>query len=57
MFQNRDAAALCAYFGWLEKNIGGGQVDEVSGADKLEQLRLKTKIESSNFLWILANLF
>jgi len=35
----RDGAALCRYFAWLEKNVPGGKVDEVSGADQLEAYR------------------
>ena len=35
----RDAAALCIYFAWLEKTISRETVTEVSGADKLEEIR------------------
>ena len=35
----RDAAALCSYFAWLEKEIPTGTVTEISGADKLASLR------------------
>ena len=35
----RDAAALCSYFAWLEKEVPKGTVCEISGADKLESLR------------------
>lgn len=35
----RDAAALCCYFAWLEKNISKQVITEVSGADKLEEFR------------------
>jgi Xaa-Pro aminopeptidase len=36
----RDAAALCSYFAWLEDQLAKGAViDEVDGANKLEQLR------------------
>ena len=35
----RDAAALCSYFAWLEKQIPTGTVTEISGADKLASLR------------------
>lgn len=35
----RDAAALCRYFAWLEKEIPKGHVTELSGADELERLR------------------
>lgn len=39
----RDGVALCQYFAWLEDAVGKGeQVDEMSGADKLESFR-KTK--------------
>ena len=31
----KDAAALCSYFAWLEKEVPKGSVSEVSGADKL----------------------
>jgi len=35
----RDAAALCSYLCWLDKNIDSGSVTEVTGADRLEQFR------------------
>ncbi|XP_058127544.1 xaa-Pro aminopeptidase ApepP [Anopheles ziemanni] len=36
----RDGVALCQYFAWLERCIRDGTpVDEISGADHLEQLR------------------
>jgi len=35
----RDSAALCQYFCWIQKNIGSGQVTEISGADALENFR------------------
>uniref|UniRef100_A0AAG5DP18 Xaa-Pro aminopeptidase n=1 Tax=Anopheles atroparvus TaxID=41427 RepID=A0AAG5DP18_ANOAO len=36
----RDGVALCQYFAWLERCIRDGTlVDEISGADQLEQLR------------------
>lgn len=36
----KDAAALCCYFAWLEKEIAKGHhVTEVSGAKKLDSLR------------------
>ncbi|ALC44134.1 ApepP [Drosophila busckii] len=36
----RDGVALCQYFAWLEQAIANGeQVDEISGADKLESFR------------------
>lgn len=35
----KDAAALCCYFAWLEKNVSSGQITEISGADKLEEFR------------------
>ncbi|KAI8071511.1 Creatinase/aminopeptidase [Gongronella butleri] len=36
----RDGAALVAYFAWLEKQLKAGvQLDEVDGADRLEQFR------------------
>lgn len=39
----RDGVALCQYFAWLEDAVAKGeQVDEMSGADKLESFR-KTK--------------
>ncbi|KAF4518461.1 hypothetical protein B566_EDAN002116 [Ephemera danica] len=38
----RDAAALCCYFAWLEREVlAGNLVTEISGADKLEQFRKK----------------
>lgn len=38
----RDGVALCQYFAWLEKMIEEkNKVDEISGADKLEELRSK----------------
>lgn len=40
----RDAAALCSYFCWLEKELQAGKViDEVDGADKLEAFRRAQK--------------
>lgn len=39
----RDAAALCCYFSWLEKNINLSTITEVTGADKLETLRSNQK--------------
>ncbi|XP_064545316.1 xaa-Pro aminopeptidase ApepP [Drosophila montana] len=39
----RDGVALCQYFAWLESAVARGEnVDEMSGADKLESFR-KTK--------------
>ncbi|EDV97544.1 xaa-Pro aminopeptidase ApepP [Drosophila grimshawi] len=39
----RDGVALCEYYAWLEDAVARGeQVDEISGADKLESFR-KTK--------------
>ncbi|XP_063235388.1 xaa-Pro aminopeptidase ApepP [Bacillus rossius redtenbacheri] len=36
----RDAAALCCYFAWLERQLKEGQVvTEISGADRLEEFR------------------
>jgi hypothetical protein len=35
----RDAAALCSYFSWLEKEVPKGKVDEMSGAEKLKEMR------------------
>ena len=35
----RDAAALCSYFAWLEKEIPKGTVTEVSGSERLLQFR------------------
>ena len=37
----RDGAALCDYFAWLEEElvVKGTKLDEVQGADKLEQMR------------------
>jgi Xaa-Pro aminopeptidase len=35
----RDAAAVCCYFAWLEKEVVKGTVTECSGAQKLEQFR------------------
>ena len=35
----RDAAALCCYFAWLEKEIPSGAVTEISGSDRLAQFR------------------
>lgn len=38
----RDGVALCQYFAWLERTIKAGKpVDEISGADQLEQFRSK----------------
>jgi Xaa-Pro aminopeptidase len=35
----RDAAAVCCYFAWLEKEVVNGTVTECSGAKKLEEFR------------------
>ncbi|KAJ8026346.1 Xaa-Pro aminopeptidase 1 [Holothuria leucospilota] len=35
----KDAVALCEYFRWLENEVPKGKVTEISGADKLEELR------------------
>lgn len=35
----RDAAALCCYFAWLEKNVKNSTITEISGAKKLEEFR------------------
>ncbi|XP_030841519.1 xaa-Pro aminopeptidase 1-like [Strongylocentrotus purpuratus] len=35
----RDAVALCEYFNWLEHEIPKGYLNEVTAADKLENLR------------------
>lgn len=35
----KDAVALCCYFSWLEKNVAGGQITEISGANKLHEFR------------------
>jgi len=35
----RDAAALCQYFAWLEKEIHKWNLNEVTAADKLEEFR------------------
>lgn len=35
----RDAAAVCCYFAWLEKEVARGTVTECSGAQKLEEFR------------------
>jgi Xaa-Pro aminopeptidase len=42
----RDAAALCQYLAWLEKNVAAGQITEISGADQLEKFRS----EQENFV-------
>ena len=42
----RDAAALCNYFAWLEKEVPSGQVTEISGSDKLASFRA----EMENFV-------
>jgi Xaa-Pro aminopeptidase len=42
----RDAAALCQYLAWLEKNVANGQITEISGADQLEIFRS----EQDNFV-------
>lgn len=40
----RDGAALIEYFAWLEKELQSGtKIDEVEGADKLEEFRKKQK--------------
>lgn len=35
----RDAAALCRYFAWLEKEAAKGTQTEISGADQLQKYR------------------
>lgn len=35
----KDAAALCCYFSWLEKNVQREKITEISGAQKLEEFR------------------
>lgn len=35
----KDAAALCCYFAWLERNINNTTITEISGAKKLEEFR------------------
>lgn len=37
----RDGAALCEYFAWLQQELTekGTKLDEVQGADKLEEIR------------------
>uniref|UniRef100_A0A1B6E280 Xaa-Pro aminopeptidase 1 n=1 Tax=Clastoptera arizonana TaxID=38151 RepID=A0A1B6E280_9HEMI len=35
----RDAAALCCYFSWLEREVHKGNITEISGANKLEEFR------------------
>ena len=42
----RDAAALCCYFAWLEKEISSGTITEISGSDKLAGFRA----EMENFV-------
>ena len=37
--QVRDAAALCEYYAWLEEEVPKGWLDEISAADRLEELR------------------
>ncbi len=37
----RDGAALAKFFTWLEKNIGKTKLDEISIADKLQEIRFK----------------
>jgi len=41
----RDAAALCQYFAWLQKEVveNGNKVDEISAATKAEEFRSKQK--------------
>lgn len=35
----KDAAALCCYFSWLEKNLGKKRITEISAAEKLKGFR------------------
>lgn len=35
----KDAAALCCYFAWLEKNVQREKITEITGAEKLEEFR------------------
>uniref|UniRef100_A0A8D3BTM3 X-prolyl aminopeptidase (aminopeptidase P) 1, soluble n=1 Tax=Scophthalmus maximus TaxID=52904 RepID=A0A8D3BTM3_SCOMX len=39
----KDAVALCELFAWLEKEIPGGTVTEISAADKAEEFRSQQK--------------
>lgn len=36
---DRDSAALCQYFCWLEKTLDQREITEITGADRLEQFR------------------
>ncbi|KIX10556.1 uncharacterized protein Z518_01640 [Rhinocladiella mackenziei CBS 650.93] len=48
----RDGAALIEYFAWLEEELRSGSwIDEVQGADKLEEIRSKGK----NFIGLSFN--
>ncbi|XP_065218401.1 xaa-Pro aminopeptidase 1 [Planococcus citri] len=37
----KDAAALCCYFAWLEKEVASGNITEISGGEYLENCRRK----------------
>ncbi|CAH2007280.1 unnamed protein product [Acanthoscelides obtectus] len=39
----KDAAALCCYFAWLDKNVGKMKITEISGATKLREFRKMQK--------------
>lgn len=57
----RDGVALCKYFAWLENALNNGEkVDEISGADKLQEFReyaltffLNKKFELNQFFFSL----
>nr|CAA10526.2 aminopeptidase P [Drosophila melanogaster] len=53
----RDGVALCQYFAWLEDQVNkGAEVDEMSGADKLESFRsTKDKYMGLSFTTISAS--
>eukprot|EP00090_Calanus_glacialis_P043927 TRINITY_DN7796_c0_g1_i1.p1 TRINITY_DN7796_c0_g1~~TRINITY_DN7796_c0_g1_i1.p1 ORF type:complete len:620 (+),score=228.62 TRINITY_DN7796_c0_g1_i1:83-1942(+) len=36
---DRDSAALCQYFCWLDRTLDQGEITEITGADRLEKFR------------------
>ena len=46
----RDAAALCNYLCWLDKNIDKQHITEITGADQLERFRAEQVILVSDWL-------
>ncbi len=46
----RDGAAMARFLAWLDENAAGGNVDEISAAERLEELRRETgKLKDLSF--------